>query len=230
MSVKAPLAASSGGGSAVMAATVAGLGAGTDGRQGVIRIGTAPDVEYVELTYDATAGKWTSAPRSLIFMTDLTYMGVNGTTYGYISTNDSGSASGGIGWGTKPVRRAAELYTAGLKLQVEMAAIVHGSTVPATITVMPRFFLNADGSAVTFSSDGSTALGEVVSPIVSPSSNTVTFKSQGWQDVVALGGSTPLSSANVTAANLWPRLYAKISSGTTFGGVIDFTLNYRWVG
>src|SRR4029453_9544179 len=43
----------------VIASTVAGLGGGTDGKEGMLRLGSSP-YQYVKLVYDATYGHWVS--------------------------------------------------------------------------------------------------------------------------------------------------------------------------
>jgi hypothetical protein len=51
--------ATSGAGIAVVAATVAGLGAGSAGKMGLLRIGATP-FRFLGVTYDATLAKWVS--------------------------------------------------------------------------------------------------------------------------------------------------------------------------
>lgn len=231
--VSLPAATPSGSGGAgtlaVIGANVAALGPGVDGKPGVIKVGTWPDVEYVELVYDGTVAKWVGKPRSLIQMTDQSYMGVNSAGYTYISLNATGGGTGPIGWTTRAIRKANLLLAAGLKLQARFAALVAGSTAPATITVMPFFFQNDDNETVVSSTDGSSGVAWLGTPIVSPNTAVPTFKSPGWQDVLKNGLGTVLAAADVTKANLWPRLYGKVASGAAYGTVIDADLQFRWV-
>lgn len=223
-----------GGGStslAVVASTVSGLGAGSDGTIGRIKVGSAPDVEYVELVYDATNSMWVSEARELIAQADQQYMGCNGTTYAYLGQSNTGSTTAAsMGWSTRPVRKATTLYAAGLRLQMAASAIIQGSSVPAAFTVQAKLFQHADSASVVFSSDGSTAVAELATALVSPASNVVTFKSTGWVEIVKNGLATQIGSSDITAANLWPRLYGKVASGVAYGSIIDCNLQYRWVG
>jgi hypothetical protein len=97
-------------------------------------------------------------------------------------------------------------------------------------TVQAKFFQNDDGDIVTFSSDGSTAQGESLTPLVSASGTGITYQATGWGNVVQNGSSSVLTATQVTKAYLWPRLYAKVASGSAFGSVIDVDVQARWVG
>lgn len=223
---------SGGGGTqqALVGSSIAGLGAGpfADGQTAVIRVGTFPDTEYVQLIRDGVNNKWVSDPFTLISMTDVTYMGVNTTAYSYVGQNNSGGTTGGIGFTTKPIRRSVEMFAAGLKLQYAMSGILQGPGVAGSVTCIARFFQNSDGETVTFSSDGSTASAET-NPITSPATNAITFKAATWSDVLKFGTANPLAAADFTKPNLWPRLYGKVSTGSSYGGIIDIDLAVRWV-
>lgn len=51
-------------GNTVVATTVAGLGAGVDGKAGLVRAGSTP-YDFMALTYDATYGKWVSGTTTI---------------------------------------------------------------------------------------------------------------------------------------------------------------------
>lgn len=212
----------------IISSTVGGLGTPSQtGTIGYIRVGTWPDNEYVEMIWDNSITKWVSKPTALIGMSDQSFMGVNTTTYSYIATNSSGGSVGAMGWTTRPIRHAAELFAAGLKLQAAFSGLVIGA--PAIFTVMPFFFNHNDAETVVGSTDGSTAAAFLGTGLVSPATLNLTFKATGWQDVLKNGTATVLASADVTKANLWPRLYGKVASGASYGSVIDVDLQYRWV-
>jgi hypothetical protein len=215
---------------ALIAASISGLGAGpfADGQTAVIRIGTYPDTEYVQLIRDGVNNRWVSDPFTLISMTDVSYMGVNTTVYSYVGQNVSGTLTGGIGFTTKPIRRSVEMFAAGLKLQYAMSGILQGPAAAVSVTCIARFFQNSDGETVPFSSDGSTASAET-QPLVSPATNAITFKAATWSDVLKFGTGNPLAAADFTKPNLWPRLYGRVLSGTSYGGIIDIDLAVRWV-
>ncbi len=140
-----------------------------------------------------------------------------------------GGTTGPIGWDTRPIRQASALLASGLTLQAVATCIMGGNNIPSAYSVQARFFQHNDGDAVVFSADGSTAVAELGTQLVSPAATTAVFKSTGWAGVVQLGTSNPITSTQVTKANLWPRLYGKIGSGATYGSIIDTDIQYRWV-
>lgn len=214
---------------ATVITTSAGLPANpVDGQLAFLRVGAWPDVEYVLFIWDNTSSKWVSRnPQPLISMGDQVYMGTNTTAYSYISTDTVGGTTNAIGWSTRPIRRATDLYAAGFKLQVNASAIMKDASTPAAFTVQPKFFQHNDGDTVTFSSDGSTAVAELATALVSVGANPF-FKATGWQNLVKLGTSTVIAAADITKENLWPRLYGKVASGTAYGSIIDVDVQYRW--
>jgi hypothetical protein len=221
---------SSGSDDAILAASVAAAGAGpfNDGQCLIIRVGAWPDRDYVELFRDNDASAWVQEnPRALMSQSDINYMGVNTVGLSYIGGNSTdGGQTGAIGWTSKPIRRAAEFFAAGLKLQARPAAIMAGQAANA-FTVRIRFFGHNDGETVVFSSDGSTAVAELAA-IVTAADATIRFKDLPWQNVLKIGTSNPLAAADVAKANLWPRLYGSIPAGG-YGREIDLGLEYRWV-
>lgn len=222
---------SAGGVAVKVASTLAGLGSGTnDGDIGIIRVGTYPTLEQVVMTWDANSGHWIGEPFSLVNQVDQGYMGTNTTAYSYISTNQSGAATTTIGWSSRPVVSADLLYAAGLKLQTLVSAIMVGASGPAVFTVMPYLFNHNANDAVVFSSDGSTASAQPTALVSDNASTPASFKSTGWTDIFQLGTSNPATSAQITKTFLWPRLYGKVASGVTYGGVIDLDMQARWVG
>lgn len=200
-----------------------------DGSLALLRVGSWPDTEYVEFIRDAVNSKWISKPFALMAQGDQSYMGTNTTAYSYIGTSNVGGATGAMGWTTRPIRRADLLLTAGLTLQAAFTAIIFGSSAPATYTVQAFFFNHNDGDAVVGSSDGTAAAAALATPLVSPANTTITFKATGWQNVVKNGTANALVAADVTKANLWPRLYGKVASGVAYGSIIDVDLQCRWV-
>jgi hypothetical protein len=219
---------------AAMAATVAGLGAGVEGKMARIKVGSS-DLEYVDLIFDAEAnaglGQWTSDPFPIIHQSDIAYMGSNSTGWAYIGGNASGGTSGAIGWSTRAIRHALDLYTAGLRLQLRLGGIIAGTSAPASYTVMPFWFQHNDGEVVVFSADGSAAFGWLGAPLVSPVSSQITFRDGTWQELLKNTLNSVVTVNDILKQNIWPRLYGKLSAGGgAYGTVIDVNLEARWVG
>ncbi len=95
------VALSQGSGAAV-ATTVAGLGTGVDGSIGLVRVGSSP-FDFVALLYDATYGKWVSAP----WFCHSGSVSVSGTTWSDVLPQ-------------RVIFQWGAFNTAGLKLQGKM--------------------------------------------------------------------------------------------------------------
>jgi hypothetical protein len=65
-------------GGVAVASTVGGLGAGSAGAQGFLRLGSAP-YEYLAVTYDATLGKWVAPTTTHRLLDSSTASGLGGT-------------------------------------------------------------------------------------------------------------------------------------------------------
>ncbi len=101
----------------VVATTVAGLGTGTDGLVGWLRLGSSP-YEFVKLIYDATYGKWVSELlASFVIQLSASY---TTTSTSFASTSEA------------QARRAyifnyKDMYAAGLRLQMNNECFISNS-------------------------------------------------------------------------------------------------------
>lgn len=208
--------------------SISSLGAGPfeDGQIAVIRVGTWPDLVEVLLKWNQAANKWVGEFFPLLAPIDQHYSGVNTATYSYPSTSDGASTTTAYGYLTKPVPHAADLFAAGLKLQTRMNGFVHGNSTPSAITVQSFWYQHDNGDAVAFDTNGAGAIGQGT-PVVSPASLSVVYEAAGWDYVFKNGTSTPLSSADVVKQNLWPRLYAKVGTAGSYGGLL-MSVEARW--
>jgi hypothetical protein len=128
----------------VVATTVAGLGAGVDGKIGLLRVGASP-YNFFQVHYDATYGKWVSdfVGHVGIQWSESAEYAIAG--YAYFVGDDSTIELGG-------------LVTAGLKPQVWMRAGLDSSSADGTLRVGAIFASSTDHASVDYlSAPGSTS-------------------------------------------------------------------------
>lgn len=136
---------------ATVAASVADLGDGIDGKTGLIRAGTTP-FEFIPVTYDATYGKWVGPVMHSGF--------TNYSTDGAEGTRWQQATGVGFSIACTLVVPYAVCVTAGLGLMVRGEALIAGTTSDGTYAVRTSVYTrNDNGTADT----GSASQTEVTS-------------------------------------------------------------------
>jgi hypothetical protein len=194
-------------GLATVATSVAGLGTGVAGAQGLLRLGSSP-FSYIPLVYDATLSKWVSEERHFH----------NGGTN---PNNDYSRVAQQINAGTAvllgPVIPWTNYAGAGLKLQMRWIVLVqneNGSNgyVQPSIQALAQ---NASAGARTN-----------VGAVINFSGNSIQVKGDmdptTWRDV---------PGSIVTTDFLLPSIdfSTNVSPGNTTSDIRGWTLIYRWV-
>jgi hypothetical protein len=195
----------------VVASTVGGLGAGVDGKMGLLRLGSTP-FEFTRVHYDATYGKWiTEAEIATVLTLDTATALSTSTTFVDIKANGSITACmGAIAWRVRD--------SAGLLPQCRM--IMPSKVASGTGTFQPSYWSSDTGST-------STTNVAITTGAVTLTSTSVLIVDSGWQpipggyavkDWIAFG----FQSKNSGAGN------------TFVGGKGDLgispTVRARWVG
>jgi hypothetical protein len=169
------------------------------GQPFLLRAGSTP-FEFIALVYDATYGKWVSAPQQA--MTTETGKTTTSTTY-------TGTFLGGqFAW----VFNGDALVTAGLTLQLAIGGLLSNSGANST-SLSGRVFAVDDGDT------SATAIFAGGAPSeVSNTGTTATYKTSGWVQ--------PTLDATAKTHYLLD-LGGKVSAGT--GTFSQCSLAFRWV-
>lgn len=165
---------------AASATTVAGLGTGSDGALGVLRVGSSP-YDFLNLTYDSTYGKWVSDPwivgaggRNTYYNTANTWKSVNNVYQPAGSAGDDGTA-------TDTFFPYKAFVDAGLTLQWRLVCVLvsDGTTV-------------VDGGLQITCGAANSALGtsSTDAVLITHSANTGVVKDSGWATAASVTSDT----------------------------------------
>lgn len=214
-----------------------------DGANGLIRVGTWPDLAQVELWWDAALGKWIGLPITLLNSADQGYLGMpNTAAVGNANDNSHlallyvGATAYGVpnagaaaqsGTFIRALEYAYDLLNAGLKLQGRLQGILAGNGTQ-TMSIVPLWFAKKSTDTFTaFGGDGTNLLppGDAVGGVY-PDTNAV-LKLTSPAAALPAGAqylttgwqdlSGFLNTGNIASDKryLFPRMFGKMSAATS---------------
>lgn len=179
------------------ASTVAGLGTASDGKLGMLRLGSTP-FDFLSLTYDATYGKWVSDTK------------VIASAYQFTTPNTAFTAWGGLSYDAiLPYRLFAN---AGLSIQARQTVGLSNPTGGAHVATTDLFTQTVDtggafNAAVTFG--GAMSMTQTGSTTKFVDSNWVTIAPGALTDWVLIEPvvkSDAAGTAQVLIGTVWVRM------------------------
>lgn len=216
-----------------------------DGDERELRVGTWPDVEKLKLTWNSAISKWVSKPiYNLVDANDLNWLDValaNGnpaTFWAYLGYPDN-SSTPQANYSLRPLRRVAEFYAAGLRLQDRSSGRCMIASGSGQMDISPVFYPFDDNELVAFAND---VLAQNFKPspngigrgsVLSHTTVTIKYHETPWQDVlfrqINADGTTSATPVVPSKKFLYAWPYAQNTvSGT--GRVAGYNYEARWVG
>lgn len=182
-----------------VATTVAGLGTGASGRQGMLRIGATP-FDFIPLTYDATLAKWVSPVFSTTWEQPASGVTTASTTYT------------GATIGRHYIPNHAAIHTAGLRPEAHLTVYVQNTGANTTSFRVATYSYDHD--------DTSSSVPEMLTADPTLSSTQAAGIFKATSTFVAFTG-TPTQTHSLALVE-W-----KVSAGT--GTLVLVGLALRWV-